>query len=559
MSDREKQRNYSVAKQNEQPSPLFLEEWIRGDIIGHASNPMHAETMRELPTRRLAYYCIARRLAITLENLMLNSLHYSRKLVENPGRDAIDQAVADLRHAASLCLNSRSRSYGLIEEQIRSIVMSLPYTWPDELAKEPESFLAVSHSEVAGLISQSSSGTTGQLSGEFKRIFCTAGDQERTIQFFTHGMRYLLNSAQGDRVALLLARGERGGGNLADLFTEAMRRINVPCLVPADADDEAATLAELDEFRPTTVIATPRQIISLFRASEHAARISRIKAGLENILISGDRISSGVSQILGRELEVDVFLHYGMVESGLGTAVECRRRNGCHYREADFLIEIITPDGVSHPLPQNMRDTVYVDPSDIDGGQVYGPTPWGEITITSLSREASPLLRYRTGDSGRIIVDKCACGSTVWRLEARGRIGDFVALPQLPDDDPSAPPRIVHGGLDRALYTLPWVKDHQTIVHEDADGVACNLGISVLLNGEAPSDAEAAAAIEAAISAVKSRASARGVGIFIRLARSRDDFKQFFHYTTKRSFLRSSEPLDQSLYMHPQDSRARDS
>lgn len=536
---------------------LFLDEWIREDIISRASTPANAKKLQNLPLRQIIYYCIARRMALTLEHAMRNSLHYSRKLAEQPGREAISKTIDELAKTSRLCLDPlNSRAFGLIEVTIENAMSILPYTWPEELAKDPESFLALSHSDVDGVISQSSSGTTAQPNRQCKRIFCSKGDLESTIGFFASGMRYMIDPAAGDSVALLLSAGGRGDGSLSGLFTEAMSRIGVKCLVPSNIHDECATLFELAEFRPSCVIAAPRQIISLFRASsgldcpDAEKSIARILPGLKNVLLSGDRVSSPVTKILSRELGADIFLHYGMVESGLGTAMECGCRNGCHYRESDFFIEIITDDGVSYPCALPAREAVYIDPDNLETGHLYGPTPWGEVTVTSLSREASPLIRYRTGDSGRIIVDKCACGSTLWRLEVRGRMGDYIELPSLPDGKMVTPPHITHGSFDQTIYALPWAKDYQVTLYADNNGKTRHIGITALVNAHAPADdMEAALALRKALAQIETRASLHGAALFINIMRNRNDFNKLFAHNQKRSFVRSASPLNPERYI----------
>lgn len=533
--------------------PHYLDAWLRGEVIAQASGSKSAAKLEKMPTRQLIYYAVARRLAATLEHALQNSLHYSRKLAENPGAEAVKQGIAELDRISALCLDGTSRSHGLIELAVDKVLNSLPFTWPDELAREPEAFLAVSHSEVEGLISQRSSGTTAAAGGAaltepgdegFKRVFCTKEDLEGSIAFFAHGMHYLLSPESGGRVALLMSAGGRGGGNLAGLYSEAMRRIGVPCLVPGDASDEAATLEQLEEFLPTCIVGTPRRVISLFRqGAGQDARIGRIKERLERVLLSGDRISSAVRAMLERELGAASYLHYGMVESGLGTAVECGCRAGCHYREADFFIEIITGDGVSHPRPQPMREAVYMDPDDLDGGRVFGPTPWGEITITSLSRRGTPLIRYRTGDSGRIIVDSCPCGSALWRLETRGRMSDYAELPSAPGSGSFAP-QLVHSAFDCSLYPLPWLKDYQALIHSGPEGKASEIGLSVLVSGKAPADAEAARALRQALAPLEARCAPHGVALRLRLIRPGESPAQ----SPKRIFMHSAAPFDPAIY-----------
>lgn len=529
---------------------LHLDTLVREDIISLAPNPEIAKLMQALPTRQLLYYCFAVRLASTLKHAQKNSLHYAQLLEKTPGPEALASIIAELGKIADLSLRGTSKSYALMEMQFDAILSALPFTWPDDLLKNPESFLAVSHSEVESVISQESSGTTGKPENKYKRVFCTQRDQEATIAFFAAGMRYLVSGQ--DKVAMLLSAGGTGSGNLAELFGAAMQRIGVPFMTASKPFDEALTMSELDEFKPTCIISTPRQFLSLLRddckaSPEAKERLARVKAGLKNVLFSGDRVSSALSGIIKRELGIGVFLHYGMVESGIGTAVECSQKRGAHYRESDFFIEIITPDGVSHPCPQSSRSTVYIDPNDLENGCIYGPTPWGEVTITSLSREGTPLIRYRTGDSGRIVVDKCACGSTLWRLDVRGRMDDFIELPLEAGKNALNPPYIEYTAFDSALYELAWVKDYQLNVHVDKNGMARQLCIMVLLGGLAPAnDKDALWAIGQELAYIEARAAAHGVSTHIRLLRDRQEFCSLFSYSPKRIFPRSTEPLDLS-------------
>jgi phenylacetate-coenzyme A ligase PaaK-like adenylate-forming protein len=131
---------------------------------------------------------------------------------------------------------------------------------------------------------------------------------------------------------------------------------------------------------------------------------------VRSVLLSGDVAPrSLVRAIEGRLPFAKVFLHYGQTEFGLGGAVECRHRLGPHFREADIILEILGPGGESLPAGEI--------------GEI------GEIVLTSLSREAMPLLRYRTGDLGAVVPGICPCGSVFRRLRTFGRLADRVAWP----------------------------------------------------------------------------------------------------------------------------------
>jgi hypothetical protein len=97
-----------------------------------------------------------------------------------------------------------------------------------------------------------------------------------------------------------------------------------------------------------------------------------------------------------------VATHYGLTEAGLGCAVQCRARQGHHLRDAELLFEVVDPDS----------------------GRALAPGEPGEIVITTLRHEAMPLVRYRTGDLGRLLPGPCPCGGPLPLLgPVEGRLG----------------------------------------------------------------------------------------------------------------------------------------
>lgn len=111
--------------------------------------------------------------------------------------------------------------------------------------------------------------------------------------------------------------------------------------------------------------------------------------------MSTDYVPQAIVQELIRAWGCKVFNHYGMTEMGLGGGIECEGFCGYHLREADLYIEIIDP-GSGRPV--------------LDG-------QLGEVVVTTLTRSAMPLIRYRTGDMSRFIPGLCACNTVLKRLE----------------------------------------------------------------------------------------------------------------------------------------------
>jgi phenylacetate-CoA ligase len=138
-----------------------------------------------------------------------------------------------------------------------------------------------------------------------------------------------------------------------------------------------------------------------------------------------------------RELECiwncRVHTHYGLTEMGLGVAVECDAHAGYHFNEAGLLVEVVDPDT----------------------GRPVEPGNEGELVFTTLTREAMPLIRYRTHDLSRILPDPCPCGAkSLLRFDyIRKRLESIVHL--------SSGDTIYPSMLDDALYEIPGLIDYR--------------------------------------------------------------------------------------------------
>ena len=118
----------------------------------------------------------------------------------------------------------------------------------------------------------------------------------------------------------------------------------------------------------------------------------------------GDAMRRRIEETLG----VETFDIYGMTELyGPGVGIECPAHDGIHYWSDYFVVEVVDPDTLE-PVP--------------DGDE-------GELVLTTLRKEATPLLRYRTRDLSRVIVEPCACGSPFPRIaRLTGRTDDMVKV-----------------------------------------------------------------------------------------------------------------------------------
>jgi phenylacetate-coenzyme A ligase PaaK-like adenylate-forming protein len=266
----------------------------------------------------------------------------------------------------------------------------LPFTFPADIARDPAAFLCVSQGEVARVTTLTTSGTSGLK----KRIFFTAQDLERTVNFFACGMQTLVSAGEH---TLILMPGE-AENSIGRLLQAGLLRIGVTsCIGRRDwkPDDAIAAAKKAD-----CIVGIPAQIIYLCRKD------SSLRP--KTVLLSADFAPQSVIDAIEKKWHCRVLTHYGMTETGFGCAVQCAAQKGHHLRDAELLIEIIDPRT----------------------GEQLPPGAPGEITITTLRNEAMSLIRYRTGDISRMLIEPCGCGSALPRLgRVAGRLGNDIPLP----------------------------------------------------------------------------------------------------------------------------------
>lgn len=349
-----------------------LDAWITGQLGGHLD-------MERLRTRQLAL--LNQSLAWAREH----SSFWRRYLQSAPAR------LTSLGELAALPTISQA----LLREQ-GAALCCLP------------------QGDFARVTTLQSSATTGAP----KRLYFTQTDLDATVDFFQHGMRHIV--APG-RSVMVCMPGDRPG-SVGALLREALGKGGVACHVHGFMIDPDALAADVARHNAGCLVALPWQALLL-------ARRFGTQLGLTRVLLSGDRAPGWMVQEIAARLDAEVFLHWGMTETGLGGAVECPSHDGLHLRALDLHVEILHPEsGLPQPL-----------------GAL------GEVVVTTLARRGMPLFRYRTGDLARLLPAPCDCGSPLPRLENPSqRLTGATAI---------------HGDhsvdgikLDESILQFPWVE-----------------------------------------------------------------------------------------------------
>jgi len=319
--------------------------------------------------------------------------------------------------------NISGRDLGCLKDITR-----FPFTAAEHIRRQPLRFLCVSQSEVSRVVTLKTSGTTGDP----KRIFFTDDDQERTIDFFHHGMSTFV--APGDRILILLPGAVPG--SVGDLLARGLYRLRAVGIAHGPVKDVRNTLHVMAREKVNTLVGIPVQVLALARMWPEATGAEPPR----NVLLSTDYVPGAIVRELRRIWGCEVFTHYGMTEMGYGGGVECRAHFGYHMREADLLFEIIDP-ATGNPVEEGKS---------------------GEVVFTTLTRRGMPLIRYRTGDISRFIPEKCPCGTMLKSMErVQGRIGGSVELGTAGD--------LGIADLDEALFQLPGIVDFRAVLTREKE------------------------------------------------------------------------------------------
>ena len=178
--------------------------------------------------------------------------------------------------------------------------------------------------------------------------------------------------------------------------------------VPVSGGNTMRQVMLIEDFKPKVICATPSYALHIAEVMEAHGKDPRASS-LQYGIFGSEPWSEEMRNTLEEKLGIKAVDIYGLSEViGPGVAIECHEaQNGLHIQEDHFYTEVIDPDTLE-TLP--------------DGEE-------GELVFTSLTKEAFPIIRYRTGDIAAMNREKCKCGRTTTRMSRiKGRIGDMIIV-----------------------------------------------------------------------------------------------------------------------------------
>jgi phenylacetate-CoA ligase len=273
----------------------------------------------------------------------------------------------------------------------------IPYTTKHDLREGfPYGFLAVPREDVVRL--HASSGTTGVPT----TIYFSAKDLD-TWSGYVARCLYGTGCTKDDVFQNLITYGLFTGGLGIHAGAEKVGMMTIP----AGPGNTAKQFRMMQDYGTTVVHCTPSFLLHCESKMKEEG-VSRDSVKLRKAIAGAEPYSEDTRRRIEGLLAIDVYNNYGLSEmNGPGVACECQAKNGFHIWEDGYIPEIIDPESLE-PLPDGEK---------------------GELVITILCREATPILRYRTRDISAFYTEPCPCGRTHRRLRRiTGRTDDMLII-----------------------------------------------------------------------------------------------------------------------------------
>lgn len=244
-----------------------------------------------------------------------------------------------------------------------------------------------------------SSGTTGQATV----VGHTQRDLKNWSECFARGI-YMVGGDQRSTVQVSYGYGLFTGG----LGAHAGAEIVGCSVVPTSSGNTKRQVQLMKDFGTDILACTPSYALLIADTAREMGYDPASDFALSAGIFGAEPASENMRQEIREKLGIQYCDVYGLSEvMGPGVAMECEVSNGLHVAEDHFYAEIIDPDTLE-PVP--------------DG-------TYGELVITTLTRECCPLVRYRTRDVTRIISGPCSCGRTHRRIDRIvGRTDDMLII-----------------------------------------------------------------------------------------------------------------------------------
>ncbi len=311
-------------------------------------------------------------------------------------------------------------------EDIRTLkdITRIPFTTKADLREGyPFGMFAVPRSEIVEV--HTSSGTTGKP--------VVAGYTRGDIDLWSEVMARCLTMAgatEEDTIQNCYGYGMFTGGMGVHYGAQ---RIGAT-VVPISAGNTQRQLEIMQDFSTTVITCTPSYALYLAEVAEEEG-ISTKKIKLKSGCFGAEMWSERIREQIEKRFNILALNIYGLTEIiGPGVAHECPEKTGLHVFEDHFYAEVISPETLE-PLPEGEQ---------------------GELVLTTLTREATPMLRFRTRDITALRREECKCGRTLIKMERiKGRTDDMLKIRGV---------MVFPYKIEKALLEIKGIEPHYQII-----------------------------------------------------------------------------------------------
>ncbi len=318
--------------------------------------------------------------------------------------------------------------HGISPEDIRSVedIHKLPFTRKTDLRDNfPFGLFAVPRDKIVRI--HSSSGTSGHPT--------VVGYTARDINTWANMMARCLTMVgihNTDVFQNAVNYGLFTGGLGMHFGAELIGAM----VVPSGTGGTVKQIEMMRNYGVTAVHATPSYALYLAETAKELGLDPTGDLPLKIGCFGAEPWSFNTRSVLERELGIKAYDSYGLSEmNGPGVAFECKEQNGLHFWSDHFVVEVLKPDGT--PCNEGER---------------------GELVLTSLTKEALPLIRYRTGDITFVKGSDCPCGRTsVLISKILGRVDDMLVIRGI---------NVFPSQIEHVLMSIPEVGTHFQVVLE---------------------------------------------------------------------------------------------
>jgi phenylacetate-CoA ligase len=309
------------------------------------------------------------------------------------------QATLNRVYKNVTCYRNKFNELGIVPEDVTSLsdLSKLPFTTKEDLRLNyPYGMFAVPLREVVRI--HSSSGTTGKPT--------VVGYTKNDVRVWSNLVARFMTAAgvtSDDVVQIAFGYGMFTGAFGLHYGSE---RIGAS-VIPMGAGNTEKQIMIMQDYKTSALVSTPSYAVTIAERMEKMG-IDPKSLSLKVGLFGGEPWSEAMRREIESRLGISATDNYGLSEViGPGVAGECGHKCGMHISEDAFIAEIIDPD-TCETLP---------------------PGSVGELVLTSLTKEAFPIVRYRTRDITSLDFAKCDCGRTTVRMKkTMGRSDDMLII-----------------------------------------------------------------------------------------------------------------------------------